>query len=58
LTVFGERSIADKNARNRATGSTGTWSSPSKVHDSTSEPAMTTRCTRIEPPALVLDGGR
>jgi hypothetical protein len=29
--VFGERSIADKNARNRSTGSTGTWSSPSKV---------------------------
>ena len=58
LIVFGDRSIAAKNAKNRSTGSTGTWSAPSTVHDSASDPGMSTRCTRIDPPARVLDGGR
>ena len=56
--MFGDRSIAAKNAKNRSTGSTGTWSAPSTVHDSASDPGMSTRCTRIDPPARVLDGGR
>ena len=47
FTVFGDRPISVRYARNRSTGTTGTSSSPSTVHDRVPEPGITTGCTSI-----------
>jgi hypothetical protein len=45
-TVFGDRSIAARCARNRSAAATVTSSSSSTVHDSAPVTGMTSRCTR------------
>ena len=56
-TVFGERSIADRCAKNRSAGSTVTRSSSRTVHDSTLVTGITSRCTRTAaPPGLTRPG--